>query len=128
MIKLTGWCRIFLVILGYGWFLYYRREVSYRALLHMTVNSRQMKLYTERGFDIERWEELISDARSLRREIRNIADQYDVKWDETNDEAGGEKVLKLLKDAEKKSKKNSEVDDDEEEEDVVEIGKEKKDL
>ncbi|RPB14860.1 DUF607-domain-containing protein [Morchella conica CCBAS932] len=118
---------IFLVILGYGWFLYYRREVSYRALLHMTVNSRQMKLYTERGFDIDRWEELISDARSLRREIRNIADQYDVKWDETNDEAGGEKVLKLLKDAEKKSKKNSEVGD-EEEEDVVEIGKEKKDL
>lgn len=116
------------MILGYGWFLYYRREVSYRALLHMTVNSRQMKLYTERGFDIDRWEELISDARSLRREIRNIADQYDVKWDETNDEAGGEKVLKLLKDAEKKSKKNSEVDDDEEEEDVVEIGKEKKDL
>jgi hypothetical protein len=127
VIGLTGWCRIFIVIVGYGWFLYYRREVSYRALLHMTVNSRQMKLYKQRGFDIDRWEDLVSDARSLRREIKNIADQYDVKWDERNDEAGGEKVLKVLKEADEKSKKNSEVDD-EEEKDVVEMGKEKKDL
>ncbi|KAI5851407.1 hypothetical protein DFP73DRAFT_471593, partial [Morchella snyderi] len=118
---------IFLVILGYGWFLYYRREVSYRSLLHITVNSRQMKLYTQRGFDIDRWEELVSDARSLRREIKHIADQYDVKWDERNDEAGGEKVFQVLKEAEEKSKKNSE-DDDDEEEDVVEMREEKKDI
>lgn len=107
------------VMCSYLWFLYHNREVSYRSILHMTVTKRQMKLYSQRGFDLERWEELVDEARALRREVRSIAGQYDVNWNEKHDEAGGEKVLKVLNDGEEKKRRNdvkSDAEKDEEEE------------
>jgi hypothetical protein len=78
-------------MLGYLWFLYHNREVSYRAALNLTVSRRQNTLYATRGFDVRKWEALIEEANTLRKEIKNVANEYDVEWDEKEDE-GSEEV------------------------------------
>lgn len=80
---------------GYLWFLYNNREVSYRAALNLTVSRRQNRLYQARGFDLTRWEALIDEANTLRKEIKAIANEYDVDWNEREDEAD-EKVVEVL--------------------------------
>ena len=71
---------------GYMWFLYHNREVSYRSALNFTVSRRQDQLYKAKGFDIQNWEMLVEEGNRLRREIKMVADEYDVEWDETKDE------------------------------------------
>ncbi len=70
---------------GYLWFLFHNREVSYRAALNLTVSRRQARLYAARGFDLERWQALVDEARAVRAEIRAVAQQYNVAWDERAD-------------------------------------------
>jgi hypothetical protein len=84
------------VILGYLWFLYHNRDVTYKSVLHLTVSRRQIKLYAKKGFDLDRWQELLDDGKRLRKEIRAVADEYDVEWDEAKDEVGGERVKNVL--------------------------------
>lgn len=66
---------------------------------------------------MQKWESLVEDGNMLRKEIKNIAREYDVDWDETVDEKH-EKVKQVLKEVreEKKSKKEDkkkkEDDDD----------------
>lgn len=114
---------------SYLFFLYNHREVSYRSVLNMTVSKRQMKLYQRRGFDIDRWEELVEGGKALRREIATIAEEYDEIWDESCDQVGGEKVRNALKDdKEKKKEKNKQEEDEAErvkEEEEEEEGKER---
>lgn len=93
---------------GYLWFLFNNREVSYRAALNLTVNRRQNKLYQARGFDIERWQALMDDAKSVRNEIRAVANEYNVEWDERADDRERKVTDVLHKEG---------VTDDEEEED-----------
>lgn len=81
---------------GYVWFLYHNREVSYRSAMNYTISRRQSKLYDARGFDLRKWEGLVEEANALRREIKNIANEYDVDWDEMEDEKS-EKVAEALK-------------------------------
>ncbi|KAI4185126.1 MAG: hypothetical protein LQ346_005970 [Caloplaca aetnensis] len=109
------------LICGYLWFLYHNREVSYRAALNLTISRRQTKLYNARGFDLQRWESLIEEGNSLRKEIKQVASEYDVEWDERADEKD-EKVTQALKvdrDAKKGRKggdrKKGKEDEDEEE-------------
>lgn len=101
---------------GYLWFLYHNREVSYRQALNITVSARQNKLYQAKGFNIQEWETLLEDANAMRREIKAVAHEYDVEWDETKDEAGDEKVTKALREERKhnngRSKKGDEDDDE----------------
>lgn len=100
------------IMLGYIYFLWHNREVSYRAALHMTVSHRQNVLYAEKGFDVRRWDALIEEANALRKEIKMIADQYDEDWNEQLDE-GSEVVHKAMrKERMKKGKKGDEEDDD----------------
>ncbi|OTB00998.1 hypothetical protein M426DRAFT_224374 [Hypoxylon sp. CI-4A] len=87
---------------GYLWFLFISRDLSYQAALKITVSRRQNVLYHERGFDAPKWEALVHDANALRREIRTIAEEYDVDWDETKD-LGGEEVKEVLEQEEKGS-------------------------
>ncbi|KAI9806118.1 MAG: hypothetical protein M1833_004525 [Piccolia ochrophora] len=108
---------------GYLWFLYHNREISYKSALNLTISRRQTKLYNARGFDLQRWERLIDEGTSLRKEIKAIADEYDVEWDEKADEHS-EKVTEALeenqekqdtqakngKSAEKKQKKGKDDD------------------
>jgi hypothetical protein len=98
------------VISGYLWFLYHNREVSYRSVLHITVSKRQLKLYAQKGFDLEQWEELVDQGRALRKEIKAVAAEYDVEWDESKDELGDGQVKKVLEEDE--GKKKEAVDDD----------------
>lgn len=86
----------------YLFFLYNNREVSYRSVLNMSVSKRQMKQYQSRGFDIDRWEELMEGGKALRREISTIAEEYDEVWDESCDHVGGESVRSVLKDDKEK--------------------------
>tara|TARA_R110002060_G_scaffold18542_9_gene25474 strand:+ start:593 stop:934 length:342 start_codon:yes stop_codon:yes gene_type:complete len=86
--------------------------VSYRAALNLTVSRRQNTLYTARGFDLAKWESMIEEANALRKEIKNVADEYDVEWDEKADE-GSEEVHDALKEERRKSKGKGDKDDDE---------------
>lgn len=104
------------------WFLYHNREVSYRSAMNLTVSRRQSKLYAEKGFNLSQWEGLVEEANRLRREIKLVADEYDVEWDEVSDEHD-EKVAKALREERKKERKKGgkeekdEKDEDDDEDD-----------
>lgn len=109
-------------MIGYVYFLWHNREVSYRAALHLTVSHRQNQLYTSRGFDVHRWETLIEEANALRKEIKIVANEYDVEWDEKEDEIS-ETVHNALRDERRKQEKKG--NDENEDEDEESKGKEK---
>ncbi|GAB1212359.1 hypothetical protein ATERTT37_001497 [Aspergillus terreus] len=81
---------------GYLWFLYHNREISYRSALDFTINARQKKLYQTKGVDLPLWESLIDEGNTLRKEIKSIAVEYEVYWDEKRDERD-ERVTEALK-------------------------------
>jgi len=101
---------------GYLWFLFHNREVSYKSAMHFTVSRRQDQLYKLKGFNLPRWEMLIEEGNRLRREIKLVAEEYDVDWDETKDE-GDEKVREALRKERKKEAKKEEKDDGEDDKD-----------
>ena len=86
--------------------------------MNLTISRRQNKLYQSKGFDIHRWESLTDEANALRKEIKAVAREYDVDWDETVDERD-EKVTEALKEQREdkkakgrdKKKQNDEEDD-----------------
>lgn len=99
---------------GYAWFLVHNRQVSYQSAMHFTVSRRQSQLYDAKGFDVARWEEIVSEGNKLRREIKMIADEYDVTWNE-RDDASSEKVIEALDKEKRKQdreKKRKEDEDD----------------
>lgn len=96
---------------GYMWFLYHNREVSYRSAMNFTVSKRQNKLYETKGFDVSKWDALVEEGNRLRREIKMVAEEYDVDWDETKE--ADQKVAKALR-QERKKKQVSKDDEDEE--------------
>lgn len=79
---------------GYLWFLYISKDLSYKAAMNVTVSRRQDALYGARGFDLHKWESLVQEANALSREIKVIAVEYDVDWDEAKDV--GEDVKEVL--------------------------------
>ncbi|KAF1845283.1 uncharacterized protein K460DRAFT_366155 [Cucurbitaria berberidis CBS 394.84] len=101
---------------GYVWFLYHNREVSYRSAMNFTISRRQQKLYQQHSFDLRKWEVLIDDGNSLRREIKAVANEYDVEWDELLDEKD-EKVAQALKSERKKKKEGNKSEEKDEDED-----------
>ncbi|KAK3388759.1 hypothetical protein B0T20DRAFT_102197 [Sordaria brevicollis] len=107
---------------GYLWFLYINKDLSYRAAMNVTVSRRQHALYEMKGLDLDRWEQLVQDANALRREIRVIAVEYDVDWDEARDV--GEEVKEVLD--EETSKKDDESRSIEKEKDEKFTEEEKK--
>lgn len=99
---------------GYTWFLYHNREVSYRSAMNFTISRRQSQLYQQRGLDLELWEGLVEEGNRLRREIKLVAEEYDVEWNEAMDE-GDERVREALREERKKAKgaeKKEKEDDD----------------
>ncbi|KAI5207398.1 hypothetical protein E4T39_01946 [Aureobasidium subglaciale] len=97
---------------GYMWFLYHNREVSYRSAMNFTVSKRQDKLYQAKGFDVSKWDGLVEEGNRLRREIKMVAEEYDVDWDEAK-EAGDEKVAKALRQERRRKQTDKDDDDDE---------------
>lgn len=104
------------LIAGYVWFLYHNREVSYRSAMNFTISRRQSKLYEQRGFDLQKWELLIDEGNALRKEIKAVANEYDVEWDELKDEKD-DAVAKALKEQREKKGNGGEKEKDGEEED-----------
>ena len=74
--------------------------------MNLTISRRQSKLYQTKGFDIARWESLVEEGNALRKEIKAVASEYDVDWDEKGDEHD-DKVTEALREVreEKESKK-----------------------
>ena len=105
------------MICGYLWFLYHNREVSYRSALNLSISRRQSKLYQSKGFDVQRWDALIEEANIYRKEIKQIASEYDVEWDETADEGDRRVTQAMRKVRDDKNAKRKEKDDKEGEED-----------
>lgn len=97
---------------GYVWFLYHNREVSYRSAMNFTISRRQQKLYQQHNFDLRKWEVLIEDGNALRKEIKAIANEYDVEWDEMKEEKD-EKVAEALRKDRKRKEGKKDKDDDE---------------
>ncbi|RMZ92062.1 hypothetical protein DV736_g697, partial [Chaetothyriales sp. CBS 134916] len=71
---------------GYMWFLWHNREVSYRQAMQITISRRQSRMYELKGLDLHKWETLLEEANAIRREIKSVASEYDVEWDEREDE------------------------------------------
>lgn len=108
------------------WFLYHNREVSYKSAMNFTISRRQQKLYQAKNFDLRKWEVLIDDGNTLRKEIKAVANEYDVEWDELNEEKD-EKVTEALKDERKRKKKtNKDADGKDDDESGDESSKAKK--
>lgn len=110
------------IMMGYLWFLYHNREVSYRSALNLTVSRRQSVLYAARGFDLPKWETLIEEANSLRREIKGVASEYDVDWDEKLDDVSEVVHKAMRRERDRGRRKKSE---EEEEDERDEAGEEK---
>lgn len=51
--------------------------MSYSSVLAQSINKRRDTLYKSHGFDVERWAELVSERKSLGREIGRIAEDYE---------------------------------------------------
>ena len=94
----------------------------------LTVDSRNGTLHSGRDVNVEersvqtmdsrnlsRWETLVEEGNRLRREIKMVAEEYDVEWDERKDE-GDEKVSKALRHERKKKKKEDDEDEKDEKE------------
>ena len=73
--------------------------------MNLTVSRRQNKLYQARGFDLSRWESLVEEGNALRQEIKAVAREYDVDWDEKLDEHD-EKVTEALREVREEKKAN----------------------
>lgn len=57
--------------------------MSYSSVLDRSVSARRQALYKARGFDIDRWADLITESKGLRKEISKIAEDYDERrWKE----------------------------------------------
>lgn len=102
---------------GYLWFLYHNREISYKSALDFTISARQKKLYQLHSIDLQLWESLIDEGNSLRKEIKNIAGEYDAEWNERADEQD-KRVTEVLKsDRRQKHDKKKDSDDKDDEND-----------
>ncbi|KAK3935378.1 hypothetical protein QBC46DRAFT_323495 [Diplogelasinospora grovesii] len=112
---------------GYLWFLYISRDLSYKAAMNVTVSKRQNALYEARGFDLHKWEQLVQEANALSREIKVVAVEYDVDWDEAKDV--GEEVKEVLDKERHKQGGRSPEEDKEQDEDFLreEMGKKEDD-
>ncbi|KAK7042538.1 hypothetical protein R3P38DRAFT_319785 [Favolaschia claudopus] len=93
------------VMAGYLWFLYQGREVTYSSVLDRSISARREQLYKTRGFDIEQWMDLVTEARSLRSEIRKISEDYAREdEDDEQDEGEGEREFDELGEGERKKR------------------------
>jgi calcium uniporter protein, mitochondrial len=81
--------------------------------MNFTISRRQSMFYEQKGFNVHKWDDLIEEGNKLRREIKMIAEEYDVEWNEKED-AKSDKVIEALeKERKKKKKVKEEIEKDE---------------
>ena len=83
--------------------------------MNFTISRRQAILYEQKGFNVQRWDDLIEEGNKLRREIKLVAEEYEVDWNEKED-AESDKVIETLE-KERKKKKEEKKDKERDEED-----------
>lgn len=107
-------------IVGYLWFLWHNREVSYRTVLTETTSRRQQKLYGKRGFDIESYQELITEVKGLRRAIKRVAWDYGLEWDQGDTKRGQcvGRALEVVRREEECDRRKRRREDEEDKEEV----------
>jgi len=88
--------------------------------MNFTISRRQSKLYAAKGFDLRKWETLIEDGNALRAEIKKVANEYDVEWDELEDEKDKKVTQALRKDREKKDNGGKDKKDKKDEDEINE--------
>lgn len=103
---------------GYLWFLYISKDLSYKAAMNITVSRRQNALYEAKGFDMQRWEQLVQEANAMRREIKTIAAEYDVDWDEMKDLSYSKQVKKVLEKERHKDRDDKEEEEEDEDDEA----------
>ena len=92
--------------------------------MNFTISRRQSKLYASHNFDLRKWEALIEEGNALRKEIKAVANEYDVEWDEIQDEKDEVVAEALRKERKKqKSKKGDEESDDKQDDKARKGGK-----
>jgi hypothetical protein len=101
---------------GYVSFLYHNRGVSFRSALNLTISRCQSKPYEARGFSLPLWEGLCEDGNAIRKEIKAVASEYDVEWNERADERD-EVVTEALRKERKNGKEDKSQDNGVEDED-----------
>ncbi|KAA1475283.1 hypothetical protein DENSPDRAFT_860745 [Dentipellis sp. KUC8613] len=99
------------VIVGYLWFLYRGREVSYSSILSHSVAARRHALYRARGLDMERYHDVKHEVRRLEGEVEGIRRDYD--------EGGARSREK--EDERKDAQEKKEIDAEDEERDEIEM-------
>ncbi|KAK4120468.1 hypothetical protein N657DRAFT_666083 [Parathielavia appendiculata] len=109
---------------GYLWFLYISKDLSYKAAMNVTVSRRQDALYQARGFDLHKWEQLVQEANALRHEIKVVAVEYDVDWDEAKEV--GDEVKEVLTEERTKTGHNPRSSEKEKDEAYTEHERRKK--
>ncbi|KAJ4288888.1 hypothetical protein N0V88_007221 [Collariella sp. IMI 366227] len=110
---------------GYLWFLYISKDLSYKAAMNVTVSRRQNALYEARGFDPHKWEQLVQEANALRREIKVVAVEYDVDWDEARDI--GDNAKEVLNEERTKAGDKARSEEKEKDEEFTDKERKKKD-
>ena len=82
--------------------------------MNLTISRKQAKLYQERGFDNQRWDSLIEEANAYRKEIKQIASEYDVDWDEKADEKDDKvtEAMRKVRDDKKAERKDNDDTED----------------
>lgn len=99
-----------MVIIGYLWFLYQGREVSYSSVLQHSVSARREALYKARGLDVERWLDLVGERKALRREIGKIAEDYDERVWKARQEERDERQKDVTRDDREDGEKKAVVE------------------
>ena len=91
--------------------------------MNVTILLRQDKLYQARGFDNNKSESLIEEVNGYRKEIKQIANEYNVEWDEILDEKD-EKVTEPMRKvrSDRKNERNGRDDGDDDEEWALQVG------
>lgn len=82
--------------------------MSYSSVLDRSISTRRQALYKAHNFDIEKWIDLMSELKGLRRELHRIAEDYDERrWregeneEETEESQDIEEMEKSIEDDEK---------------------------
>lgn len=85
---------------GYLWFLFHQKEISYRSAFEMSTSKRREQLYDLKGFNRDKWKDLIDEGTELRRAIKKIALDYSIDWsmhDELENAKAADEIKKFEK-------------------------------
>jgi hypothetical protein len=73
-------------------------ESSSSACLCSSITAAQLSHSQQRGFDKVQFDDLVAEATDLRRAVKRIAEDYDVKWRLNDEEVWSAFSLKMLAD------------------------------